>query len=142
MATSGVNHKFEPDLEKFFMTVEEFRGNLSAVAKKFNISRNCVHDFCERTDGIWDFVNAVRQRNEYEDLDMAESVYRICMSKVNEKPGIALRAAKDILDCKGKVRGWKAPPKTETTADLIDEIDEGIKICYKELRKHENSTIS
>lgn len=116
-----------PDIEEFRIASIRYHGNAKAIAKHFNIIPHTLYSYFKKDPKAKALLDEIRGYNSFTDLDLAEYTNRINMSKMEENPAIAQRAAEFTLRYKGRDRGWfenetkeisPEDEKIETTLDV------------------------
>lgn len=98
--------KFDPDKADMQTIAIKYNGNVKAIAKEMNVSRETIYQYFKRDPKGKEIIDHVRGFNTFTDADLAEHVIRWNMSNFDSKPGIAQRSAEFFLVHKAKDRGW------------------------------------
>lgn len=102
----SIGKPFKPDKADIADTFSKLNGNITSIAKKYEVTRETIYEYLRKNPDIKIHLGKVREQNEQEDLDNAEKVMRYCMSLLKTSPKIALESAKYVLDKKGHLRNW------------------------------------
>ncbi|HSN10061.1 MAG TPA: helix-turn-helix domain-containing protein [Hanamia sp.] len=116
-----VNKAFNPDSQEWLNQVFRLHGNITQLAKKYDVSRETVYQYLNRNPDNKELLYNIRSFNTEFDLDIAEHVNRFNMLNFEKNPGLAQRAAEKVIDKKGHLRGWK-----ETTNDSTPPLDDKV----------------
>lgn len=110
-----------PDHDEFRAICIKLHGNAKAIAAKLNITPLTLYSYFKKDPRAKEILDEVRGYNSFTDLDLAEYVNRFNMSKAEENPAVAQRAAEFTLKFKGKERGW-IETETKDHSDFDDKI--------------------
>lgn len=99
-------YQFKPDASDMKKMLSAKKGNIAAVARELDITRETIYEYLKRTPDVQSHLDNIRNYNEFDDLDSSEFVIRYCQSLYKENPRIALDSAKYVLDKKGHKRNW------------------------------------
>lgn len=125
--------KFDPDKSDLKQIALKYHGNISAIARHFNIHGDTVYEYIKRDPVGKEIIDFCRAYNTEYDLDLAEHVIRHNMANYKSNPGLAQRAAEKVIDKKGHLRGWVAER-------LAQEDDETLQLLkeFQSLQDHVN----
>jgi hypothetical protein len=134
--------KWEPDLSDLSDTIYDFNGNVAAVSRKFDISRQTAYKYIRENPEIQKIVNEAREYAEDNDLDLAESMNRYYLRSHEDYPSLCSIHVRYTLDKKGKKRGWgnnenNSPPNEDTIKNTFNQIDAEYKIILLEKKINE-----
>lgn len=121
---------FECDINDMQLVAAKHNGNIKEIAKHFNVHRYTIYRYLDKNPEAKKVIAQVRHYNTDDDLDLAEQVIRLMMTKHDTAPGLALKAAEKVIDLKGHSRGWHKTDKDtmgESVATKQDEIMQFLK---------------
>jgi hypothetical protein len=88
--------------------LKECFGNVTYAAKKLGVHRDTIHDFIAENPEMYQILEQIRRKNDFDFLDMAEYVLKRNLENIDTHPKTALEAARLVFDRKGKSRGWQS----------------------------------
>ena len=128
--------KFDPDKSDMLEVSTKYHGNISQIAKHYNVARDTVYRYQYRDVIGKQIIDEVRGYNSEFDLDIAEHVNRYHMLNYKNNPGLAQRAAEKVLDKKGHSRGWR--DKQEKQDDIPENTKDQFDLLIKTLTEMRN----
>lgn len=120
-------YKNDTDFEE---VVVKYHGNITLVAKHYNVFRSTVYDYFKRDPNAKKIVDKVRGFSDQYQIDWAEKVIMDNMLNWQNNPALAQRAAEKVIDKKGHLRGWKEvesdhkPPHDDQIDNENEEMSE------------------
>ena len=147
---------FNPNTSDFLEKSIKNHGNISALAKEYNVDRTTIYEYFRRNPQAKEIREKSQNFNTEHDLDLAEQVLRFNMENHLINPGLAQKAAEKVIDKKGHLRGWGVPvdqgvPRQEDItnthefmkahyrADALEKENEELKRKVNELQSKANS---
>lgn len=105
MATGGI--AFKPDISDVIAVIYELKGNMTQISKKFDVRKETMYNVLYANPEALKALEDVRTYKKHDFIDLAEHVTFYNMTRYEESPGLAQRAADKVLDKIGHLRGWK-----------------------------------
>ncbi len=102
----AIRETFSPDISDVKKFVYIYHGNIAAIAREMNVSRETMYQYMKRNPRAAELIHSVRDFNTETDLDLAEYVIRHNLIHHKDNPALAVRCAEKVIDKKGKSRGW------------------------------------
>jgi len=114
--------KFDPPKKDWSLACVKFNGNMSAMAQSFNVSRLALQRYVARDLEAKKILDETRGYNPDHILDLAEQAIKFALISYKEKPGVALRATQQVLECGGDIRNYRLD-QVKKSAPNQNEID-------------------
>ena len=105
MATGGI--AFKPDISDVIAVIYELKGNMTQISKKFDVRKETMYNVLYANPEALKALEDVRTYKKHDFIDLAEHVTFYNMTRYENNPGLAQRAADKVLDKLGHLRGWK-----------------------------------
>jgi hypothetical protein len=98
---------FSPDISDVIAVISKKKGVITNVAKHYEVHPETIYDYCYRNPEAFKALESVRAYKKHDFIDLAEHVTFYNMTRYEDNPGLAQRAADKVLDKLGHLRGWK-----------------------------------
>jgi hypothetical protein len=102
----AIRETFAPDISDVKKFIYIYHGNIAAIAREMNISRETMYQYLKKNPEAAELIQNVRGFNTETDLDLAEYVIRHSLINHKDNPALAVRCAEKVVDKKGRSRGW------------------------------------
>jgi len=102
----AIRESFAPDVSDVKKFVYIYHGNIAAIAREMNVSRETMYQYLKKNPEAAELIQSVRGFNTETDLALAEYVIRHTLINHKDNPALAVRCAEKVVDKKGKSRGW------------------------------------
>lgn len=114
--------KFSPDKSDIQDVAFKYNGNISQIAKHYNVSRETVYQYLNRDPQGKEIIQETRRFNDEMYADLAEYVRYAAMSNYKENPELAVRTANEFIKGKGKARGYFSDQSVQSSYPNFTQI--------------------
>jgi len=134
---ASVGRLWTPNKEAVVAALEKHHGIVTRAAKEFNVKRHTLKKKIDQDPELVELLQNLRDDLNNNFLDLAENCILAAMSKQQDDPSNAMRAAMFVLNSKGKEREWNNAFRPDTIQ--ISQYDvENLKMENEALKKQLN----